>query len=245
MCAWLLYTREKFPNALPREGLPGNHEHTGCFCWNLRTHAYIKPLAAINRTTIALITELNRANLNQVTMSTRPFQSSLSLLVMCAIVQALMMCTYSMECEDLDLECKICTHCQGLIDSSLFHAFHDDYSGSPSLFSFNETFDLSNTYKRNAHWSGIDGEEMENIVSILDGICNLLALRDLSEHVEDASAADLGGLLQQNVQDACMWLYDTSDPNIPQCEISLRYYCFRDMTHGPKMNLMCRSYRQY
>lgn len=169
-------------------------------------------------------------------MSIRPFQSSFSLLVMCAIVQALMTCTYSMECEDLDLECDICTH--ELIISSVVDAFYVDYSSSP-LYSFDERFDQNNSYKENANWSVIDAEEME----ILDGICKLLALRDLSEHVVDASAVDLGGLLQQNVQDACKWLYDTSDPNISQCEISLRYYCFRDMTHGPKMNRICRSYR--
>ena len=63
-----------------------------------------------------------------------------------------------------------------------------------------------------------------------DGICNLLALRDVAERAQGTAAAISSSLelLEQNVQDACKLV------SIPDgdCKDVLRYNCFWSMTRN-------------
>ena len=70
---------------------------------------------------------------------------------------------------------------------------------------------------------------------VLNGICDLLALQGLAKHVQGTDGVDLGVLLGQAVQHACNWLYGSSYPD-GDCEVSLRYFCFRKRADYPAMN---------
>ena len=64
-----------------------------------------------------------------------------------------------------------------------------------------------------------------NFVYVMKGICNLVALRDL---IEDIDVTDMSSLLEQNVEGACRWLYNSADLESDifyQCKASLRHYC--------------------
>ena len=141
------------------------------------------------------------------------------LMMMWFILQTLTMCTSSQE--TADLKQSVCSR----ITVSLKGAA-DDFLDITDL---NRRLD---EYKRDQGWNPAhSGTQNE----ILEGVCNLLALRDLAEHVQGSNAVDMSSLLAQNVQDACSWLYSTSTPDIAQCEISLRYYCFMK-THAKISN---------
>ena len=73
-----------------------------------------------------------------------------------------------------------------------------------------------------------------------DGICNLLALRDVAERAQGTAAAISSSLelLEQNVQDACKLV------SIPDgdCKDVLRYNCFLNMTRDNALNGICSDY---
>ena len=97
------------------------------------------------------------------------------------------------------------------------------------------TFDQATT----AELLGWDGDAATN-TDVLNGICDLLTLRDIAENVQGTGAVDLGRLLERNVQDACTWLYGGSDPD--NCETALRYFCFRKRTASSALNALLLHY---
>ena len=146
------------------------------------------------------------------------------LLMMWFVLQTLTMCTCSQE--NADLKQSVCNR----IEVSLEGVVKDSLN---SPFTFNRRLDQ---YKTDQGWNQAHSGTQNKI---LEGVCNLLVLRDLAEHVQGSNAVDMSSLLAQNVQDACSWLYGTSTPDIAQCEISLRYYCFMK-THDEISNSILR-----
>ena len=71
---------------------------------------------------------------------------------------------------------------------------------------------------------------------ILYGIFNLVTLRDLAKRVNETAAVDLISLLDQIVEDACRWLYNSAVPNLQLCNARLRYNHFIHMTQTNNIN---------
>ena len=136
-----------------------------------------------------------------------PRQPIFSLLVAWKIVLSLVLCLRQPAGQDQETICG--TLCNATVDA----AKHYPKNGSGA---FNDTFA--------AQLVGWDKETTER-TNITCGICNLLALRDLSKRLQETSAVYSSSLLQQNVQDACTWLYGAADPD-RNCEDSLRFFCF-------------------
>ena len=68
---------------------------------------------------------------------------------------------------------------------------------------------------------------------ILIGICHIVALRDLGEY--NTEAEDSSYILEQNVRDACGWVYGSTDVDIDQCKSSIRHYCLRTLSRSNKI----------
>ena len=150
-----------------------------------------------------------------MTMIRSQYRKPFSLPVAGKIVLALVLCLHQSAGHNQNIICKT------LDDAVGAAAIHRRSAGA-----FNEII--------TAQLLGWENETVEN-ANILNGICNLLALRDLAEHLQDIRAAYLSNLLQQNVQDACMWLYGDPDPD-RDCEDGLRYFCFRKWTDAFVLN---------
>ena len=72
---------------------------------------------------------------------------------------------------------------------------------------------------------------------ILDGIFNLVTLRDLAKRVNKTAAVDLSSLLDQVMEDACRWLYNSAVPDLHlDCNARLRYDSFISMAQSRKIN---------
>ena len=150
-------------------------------------------------------------------MLTHRSKPSLSLLVMYVVMQALVTCTYSQDCSIysqpfVKLQCSICVQIkQSVTDAN-----------------------------RNIHLLADRGTWSQVPQSQKDGICNLLALRDVAERAQGTAAAISSSLelLEQNVQDACKLV------SIPDgdCKDVLRYNCFWSMTRNNALNGICSDY---
>ena len=113
--------------------------------------------------------------------------------------------------------------------TTLCDILNDTRSDVEAIFEqtgFNET--------RAAEELGWENYVAEN-TGVLNRICDLLALQGLAKHVQGTDGVDLGVLLGQVVHHACNWLYGSSYPD-GDCEVSLRYFCFRKRTHYFAMN---------
>ena len=154
-------------------------------------------------------------------MFTHRSQPSFSLLVMCVVTQALVTRTYSMtNCSILSkapdsLRCRVCTN-QALQNA--------------------RNYDLSSQQA----WSQI-GTQLSQ--SQKDGICNLLALRDVAERAQGTGTATAISssleLLEQNVEDACKVVFADSNPDRDNCKDVLRYNCFLDRASGLALEKIC------
>ena len=96
--------------------------------------------------------------------------------------------------------------------------------------------------KQDAAWSQI-GTQLSQPQK--DGICNLLALRDVAERAEGiGTAAAISSsleLLEQNVEDACKVVFAGSNSD-RDCKDVLRYNCFLDRTRNLALNRICSDY---
>ena len=97
-------------------------------------------------------------------------------------------------------------------------------------------------FKQDAAWSQI-GTQLSQPQK--DGICNLLALRDVAERAQGiGTAAAISSsleLLEQNVEDACKVVFPDSNPD-RDCKDVLRYNCFLDRTRNLALNRICSDY---
>ena len=100
-----------------------------------------------------------------------------------------------------------------------------------------DTFDQATI----AELLGWDGDAATN-TDVLNGICDLLTLRDIAENVQGTGAVDLGRLLERNVQDACTWLYGYGGSDPDNCKTALRYFCFRKRTASIALNSLLLGY---
>ena len=77
--------------------------------------------------------------------------------------------------------------------------------------------------------------------TIPEGVCNLLALRDLAVRArEDVRGCDTVELLDQNVNDACKLV---AIPDFDQCTNYLRNYCVNRHTKRQELVNACRAIR--
>ena len=171
-------------------------------------------------------------------MFTHRSQPSLSLLVMCVVTQALVMCTYSMtvdsDCKSTysraseSLPCSICREIRPTVEATRDYV----YVHLPA--------------EQAAAWSQI-GTQLSQ--SQRDGICNLLALREVAERAQGiGTAAAISSsleLLEQNLEDACKVVFADSNPDHGDCKDALRYNCFLDRTRNLALNRICSDYDQY
>lgn len=75
--------------------------------------------------------------------------------------------------------------------------------------------------------------------TITNGICNLLALRDLAEGAnDDVKGCDTVELLDQNLNDACKSLPRHFD-DFDECKKELRYYCVNRHTETIRLPEKC------
>lgn len=78
--------------------------------------------------------------------------------------------------------------------------------------------------------------------TITNGICNLLALRDLAEGAsDDVKECNTVELLDQNLNDACNLL---SEPNFDKCKKELRDYCVNRHTERQYLFSLCEYIKQ-
>ena len=146
------------------------------------------------------------------------------------------MCTYSMamdsdSCSDYlrpsnNLQCSICKEISQIVVDTR-----------------NDVHEYSrNLPEQNKAWSQIATQLSQ---SQKDGICNLLALRDVAERAQGiGSAAAISSsleLLEQNVEDACKVVFPDSNPD-RDCKDVLRHNCFLDRTRNPALNRICSNY---
>ena len=77
------------------------------------------------------------------------------------------------------------------------------------------------------------GTDTAEQTDVLEGVCNLLVLYDLSESLQETSVVHVysSTLLKDNLREACSWLYRDCDidPDC-ECEDSLRFFCFWNAT---------------